>query len=71
MSTPTVDDTFVLRTHLALLDLKAEADQVRRGMGTADHACRGCRDCQALSVIHLRIDDHLTQLDEYAAEHRI
>lgn len=71
MSTPTIDETFVLRTHLALLDLKADADRIRRNLPDR-HVCGDtypCRSCADLRVIHLRVDDHLNQLDEYAAGH--
>lgn len=66
MSTSTDDDTFVLRTHTALVALKHDADRILRNL-PAHHACPDrapCRNCEALRLIHLRIDDHLTQLED-------
>lgn len=66
MSVTTDDDLFVLRTHAQLAALKAQADLIRRSLAER-HFCPDeapCRHCSGLLVIHERIDDYVTQLED-------
>ena len=68
MSITADDGVFVRRTHATLSDLAAEAGLIVRNLH-ARPMCpdsAACRQCEALRLIHERIDDHLNQLDEAA-----